>query len=115
MVTFSSLISLLISLTFILVQYLTACVSGSDWKIRFDPRDIQWWYLLPPLTVVLIGIGMASMTSLLSVSTVFVLFILGQLFTSLVWDTLIKGGDLSTMRVVGTFLVLVGSIMVSKA
>jgi len=114
MAFFNALIILVISGMLLLLQHIIQPNDQSFLAIRFNIRNFQWWFIIPPLTIVFITIGMAFTITKVSATTVFVLSILGQLCASLVWDGLIRGDGFPIMRVVGVLMVFAGGIMVSK-
>jgi uncharacterized membrane protein YdcZ (DUF606 family) len=114
MAFFNALIILVISGVLLLFQHVMQPNDKSFLAIQFNLRNFQWWFIIPPLTIVLITIVMVFTIAKISTTTAFILFILGQLCTSLVWDGWIRGEGFPIMRVFGVLMVLCGSIMVSK-
>ncbi|RZA25643.1 MAG: hypothetical protein EOP10_06235 [Proteobacteria bacterium] len=71
----------------------------------------EWWFVLPGLfgffLVFLLPLSMRSLGAFVSI----VLLLLGQLFTSFIYDALVVGKPVTTARVAGLVFTLIGAYL----
>ncbi|MES2746063.1 MAG: DMT family transporter [Bdellovibrionota bacterium] len=71
----------------------------------------EWWFVLPGifgfLLVFLLPLSMRSLGAFVSI----VLLLVGQLFTSFIYDAVVAGKPITTARVAGLVLTLIGAYL----
>lgn len=84
-------------------------LAGSDVNFQF-----KWWYLLPGLFGFGVIFGLPYCMNQIGALAVFIIFVTAQVLASMFWDSLVDGMPVTTTKIAGAVIALVGVILVSK-
>ena len=74
-------------------------------------QNSLWWYLIPGLAGWLIIFAMPFAISKIGALQVFVWVVAAQVLAGLFWDRWVEGIGMSTMRVLGVVVVILGAVL----
>ena len=111
---FNTLVLLLAVLGLLLLARWRPELMPPFFQLRGGLTDIRWWWVFPGLCGLALVAGIPWTISRIGAFPVFLGILSGQLIMSLAWDAFVEHRPVTTLRLVGAGLALLGAFLVGK-
>ena len=112
---FNGVFFLVFNLIFFIYVYVKPQTLPEEFAIKWALSDFQWWWVIPGLMGFLLVMGLAVSVGRIGAVQTIVISIAAQVFASIAWDMYAGDSNLSTMRLVGAGVTLVGAVLATMA
>jgi bacterial/archaeal transporter family-2 protein len=97
------------------VVYFQPQIFPSEYRIQGAAADFKLWWILPGICGFMLVMGLAVSLAQVGAVQTFVICIAAQIVCSLLWDLLVEGKEIATIRLAGTAITFLGAFLATRS
>ncbi len=110
----NGLVFLVFNLLLFSVVYFQPQIFPAEYRLQGNVGDFKLWWILPGICGFMLVMGLAVSLAQVGAVQTFTICIAAQVVCSLLWDVMIQGQAVATMRLLGAAITFLGAFLATR-
>lgn len=111
----NGLVFLVFNFLLFLVVYFQPQIFPSEYRLQGSFSDFKLWWILPGICGFMLVMGLAVSLAQVGAVQTFVICIAAQIVCSLLWDLVVEGKEVATIRLAGAAITFFGAFLATRS